>query len=197
MLRDKGLRPSWDERYRSGDHLDDGPVPLLVDAVKNLSPGRALDLACGAGRHAIYLDRLGWQVTAVDASAVAIEILRQRAPSLDARIADLEKREFEIEPNTYDLICNCYYLQRELFPQIRNGVRPGGIALAIIHTVDEAPDVKPMNTEYLLHPGELKSFFPRWTILHDYEGKPADAAHRRVVAEIVARKPYMPTQSIR
>src|SRR5438067_11196563 len=98
-----------------------------------MPPGRALDLACGAGRNALYLATLGWQVTAVDSSAVAISILRERAAglapgfSVDARVADLEAGGFTIAPASFDLILDFFYLQRDLFPHIREGLPPGGV----------------------------------------------------------------------
>jgi 2-polyprenyl-3-methyl-5-hydroxy-6-metoxy-1,4-benzoquinol methylase len=85
-----------------------------------LLPGRALDIASGPDRHAIWLAQRGWQVTAVDKSAVAIDMLRHRAVekgvSIDSRIADLENHEFLIASESYDLIVVCNYLQRDLFP---------------------------------------------------------------------------------
>src|SRR5436309_2322736 len=121
-------RLSWDERYRRGEHLGDSPAPLVVKAVEKLHPGRALDLACGVGRHALFLAERGWRVVAVDASRVAIEIVRKQARErgldVDGRVADLDKHEFEMQPRSFDLICDCYYLQRDLFPAIRDGVRP-------------------------------------------------------------------------
>ena len=182
--------PGWDKRYRSGEHTNDAPHPLVVEYAGKLAPGRALDLACGAGRHALYLAERGWQVTAVDSSQVAIEILRKRARgrglSLDARIADLERDEFVIEPDAYDLIVVTCYLQRDLFPAIRAAVRPGGLALAVIAMVDDDPDVKPMNPAFLLRPRELRAQFDGWSLLHDFEGKGGQG--KRAIAEVVARK---------
>jgi len=184
---------NWDERYRRGEHVKSEPIPLLRRVVNRLTPGRALDLACGAGRHAVFLAERGWQVTAVDASRVAIELTQARAlergVQVDARVADLERGEFVIEPEGYDLICVCYYLQRDLFPQIRAGVRPGGRLVAAIHMVDDSPGVKPMNPAFLLKPGELRAEFSGWEIEHDDEGRPADDSHQRLTAEIVARRP--------
>jgi SAM-dependent methyltransferase len=186
-------RLTWDDRYRSGEHRHDAPAPLVAQAIETLPPGRALDLACGAGRHALVLAERGWRVTAVDASRVAIDMVRERAREqrleIDARQADLEKHEFDIQPDAFDLICDCCYLQRDLFPVIRAGVRRGGIVIAIIHLVDPSPDVKPMNPEFLLRPGELRGFFAGWDILHDFEGKPLGGPHERSVSEIVARRP--------
>lgn len=182
----------WDERYSRGERIIKEPLPLLVSIIDKLKPGRALDLACGAGRHAILLAEQGWQVVAVDASRVGVELAeqtaRERHVTVDWRVADLERGEFEVQTGAYDLICVFYYLQRNLFPQIRAGVSTGGHAVAAIHMVDESPDIKPMNPDFLLAPGELRAEFRGWEILHDYEGAPREEGHRRRSAEIVAKK---------
>lgn len=184
---------SWEERYRSRERPDEDfatvPVPLVAETAKRLPPGRALDLACGTGRNALWLAWLGWTVTAVDGAPTAIEILRRRASlgglAVDARIADLERREFQIEPSAWDLICICYYLQRDLFESAKQGLAPGGVLIAIVHIA--APGEQP--THHRLGPGQLAPYFRGWEILHDYEGQPNDPAHQRPVAEIVARRP--------
>jgi tellurite methyltransferase len=186
----------WDERYRA--HPGNGtPTPLLSRIASTLVPGRALDLACGAGRNALWLASRGWQVTAVDGSRAAIEILRQRAAehslTIDARVADLEKHEYTIQPDSWDLIAMCYYLQRDLFDPAKFGVVPGGIVLAIVHIPE--PDDPAVNskepTPFRLAPGELTGYFPNFEILHRYEGPSGDPAHKRWVAEIAARRPAL------
>src|SRR5438270_7038818 len=125
----------WDERYRSGERpsedLDATPTPLLLETAKRLLPGRALDLACGTGRNALWLAEQGWSVTAVDGAPAAVEILRRRAAErgiqVDARIADLENGEYRIEPSSWDLIGICYYLQRNIFEPAKLGLAPGGV----------------------------------------------------------------------
>ncbi len=179
----------WAER-QSIQEPNEQPHPLVVEFAGKLNPGRALDVACGVGRHAIYLAERGWQMTAVDSSTVAIEILANRACELgiqiDARIADLEKSEFVIEPEAYDLIVNCHYLQRDLFPAIKSGVCIGGVVIAVIAMEDDDPQVKPMNPAFLLRPGELRAQFEGWELLHDVEAK--TGAGKRAMAEIVARR---------
>jgi len=216
--------PDWDERYRSGEHTTKELSPLLIKIIKELQPGRALDLACGVGRHAICLAEHGWRVTAVDSSRVGIEILQQRAREastrkrsarteagcpagqvrwdgraagsqtsclleIDARVADLEKGEFQIEPAAYDLICDFYYLQRDLFPTIRAGVKPGGTFVAAIHLNDGNPAAKPHNPAFLLDPGELKALFSDWEITYYHEGPSDEGGHHHDTAYLVARKP--------
>lgn len=186
----------WDERYSRGDYATLEPSPLLARAVELCGGGgRTLDLACGAGRHALLLAARGFGVTAVDASRAGVELLRERARKrgldVDARVADLERGEFHIEPGAYDLVCDFYYLQRDLFPALRAAVRPGGLFVASIHLVDEASHAAPMNPDFLLEPGELRAEFDGWEILHDHEtsGRDTDAGqHTRRSAELIARK---------
>jgi tellurite methyltransferase len=178
----------WNERYRSVV-ADESPTPLLVDTVRRLTPGRALDLAAGPGRNALWLARNGWRVTAVDGAEEAISILRERAKAgdlpVETQLADLERGEYRIEPGAWDLIAMCYYLQRDLFAPAKAGLKPDGILVAIVH-ITEAGE-QPTKTR--ARHGELRSFFQDWDLLHYYEGKPSDASHRRSVAEIVARRP--------
>jgi SAM-dependent methyltransferase len=185
--------PDWDQRYRSGEHTTKEPSPLLRTSIKNLKPGRALDIACGVGRHAIHLAEHGWQVTAVDSSRAGIEILQQRARearvTVEARVADLESGEFHIEPGTYDLICVFYYLQRDLFPPIRAGAKPGGTVVAAIHLNDGKQDAKPSNPAFLLEPGELKQLFADWQITYYREGESDEGGHHHDTAYLIARKP--------
>jgi 2-polyprenyl-3-methyl-5-hydroxy-6-metoxy-1,4-benzoquinol methylase len=71
---------SWNERYRRKGYVwTVEPNRFLVDAVEGLAPGRALDLAAGEGRNSVWLANLGWSVTAVDWSEVALDKGRQRA----------------------------------------------------------------------------------------------------------------------
>jgi tellurite methyltransferase len=178
----------WDERYRTED-FEAAPNPLLIETAKGLKPGKALDLACGTGRNALWLAEQGWSVTAVDGAPTAIESVRRRAADrglhVDAKIADLQSGEYRIEPSTWDLIAICYYLHRDLFEPAKRGLAPRGVLLAIVRITE--PGEEP--TYKRLKAGELESYFQGWEILHRYEGKPNDTAHQRSVAEIVARRP--------
>jgi tellurite methyltransferase len=181
----------WNKRYRQrerpAEDLDSAPTPLLVETAAAMAPGKALDLACGAGRNALWLAEHGWEVTAVDGADAAVEILRTRASErglkINAVVADLEKGEFEIEPSRWDLVAMCYYLQRNLFEPAKRGVAPGGILISIVHMTEPGEQDVP----HRLRPGQLEQYFTGWEILHRYEGKATDSAHRRAVAEIVAR----------
>jgi SAM-dependent methyltransferase len=175
---------NWDEHYAQAPEIDFTPVPLLIEAAELLPPGRALDLASGAGRNALYLAALGWSVVAVDASATAIRMLRERAAAsrlnVETQVADLESGAFRIEPGAYDLICDFFYLQRDLFSQIREGIRPGGVVVAEIHLRDDQPH------RFVLEPGELWAEFHGWKIL-SYSESPRPG-HGRPSARLIARR---------
>jgi len=179
----------WNLRYRAGEHLSDIPSPLVERFTADLVAGDALDLASGPGRNALYLAQRGWRVTAVDGSPIAIGILRARARdkqlTLESQIADLEREQFVVQPDSYDLICDCYYLQRDLIPSLQAGVRPGGVLIVIAHL---AGPEEAEGTATRVRPGELRGYFADWTVLHEYEGQPTESCHQHAVAELVVRK---------
>jgi tellurite methyltransferase len=172
---------NWDENFSQAE-LDFTPSPLVVEVAEMLGPGRALDLACGAGRNSLHLAALGWRIVAVDSSPNAIRILRERAAGLpiEIQLTDLEAGDFAIEPAGYDLICDILYLQLSLFPQIREGVRPGGVVAAEVLLADGRPH------RFALEPGELRKEFTDWKILYYSESPPL--GHTRATARIIARR---------
>lgn len=151
------------------------PRPFLEEIVKNLTPGRALDLACGDGRNSVWLAEHGWLVTAVD-KAPAVE-----HSGIKVLTTDLEQHEFEIGEKTWELIVMSYYLQRDLFPHILRGLTPGGVALVIVHMFEPGHET----SRFSLHPGELREHFRDQQVIAYREGKPAPGA--RAVAQIAVR----------
>lgn len=182
-------RRLWNERYARGETADKPPEPIVVSTAARLPPACALDLACGLGRNSLYLAALGWRVKAVDYSATALQMLRERMQSADLDIqlvhADLERGEYEIPPSSTDLILDCCYLQRDLFPIIRAGVRPGGYFVGVLPLAGDPS----MNPRYLVEPGELRGYFDDWEIEQYSEGRPGNDPARRMRAQIAARRP--------
>src|SRR5437868_7816876 len=106
----------WEEKYRSDDRKkEDAPTILIVEIAEKLAPGAAIDLACGAGRNALYLAERGWEVMAVDGSQRAIELVQMRAAApglhVNTMVADLTAPNFTMPPDAFDLILIAYYLQ--------------------------------------------------------------------------------------
>lgn len=94
--------------------------PNLTSVLQSLAPGKALDLAAGGGRHSEWLRDRRWTVTAVDQTAPEVE-------NVNCIQADLEKHEYRIVPNSWDLIVCWLYWQPDLLPEIAAGVRTGGV----------------------------------------------------------------------
>jgi SAM-dependent methyltransferase len=180
----------WNQRYRSGEQVFENPAPLVIEFAHALAPGRALDLAAGAGRNSLYLAGRGWSATAVDGSSAGIDLLtaraRERNLAIEAKIADLEAGEFEVAPRSFNLVLSCYFLQRSLIPMMKSALVPGGLLIMIVHVTDAD---QPKGTPTRAYPGELQTFFEDWRILHYREGEPGESAHRHAVAELVAEKP--------
>jgi SAM-dependent methyltransferase len=105
-----------------------------------MAPGRALDLACGEGRHAVWLAELGWSVRAVDFSEVGIDKGRRLAEAngveVDWTVADLN--DYEPEPESADLVV-VFYLQlpsderRGVVRKAARAIAPGGTFLVVGH----------------------------------------------------------------
>ena len=134
-------RRSWDERHAASHPIEAShPDPLLVREAERLAPGRAIDIACGDGRNAVWLAERGWRVTGVDFSAVALHRARQRAERAGVEIDWRQHDVVEWTPaeSAFDLV-SLIYLQ--LPPEERTGVlaraaralAPGGRVVVVGH----------------------------------------------------------------
>ena len=164
------------------------PAQFLVDNIALLPKGRVLDVAMGAGQNAIYLAKMGFEVEAVDISpeavSSALELARNSLVNLRAKVADLE-RNYNIEKGAYDVIICFNYLQRSLIPQIKDGLRKGGMVVYETFIVDQAQFGKPKNPDYLLRHNELLNMFRDFRCLRYREGI---VEGRKAIASIIAEK---------
>ncbi|MDZ4247272.1 MAG: class I SAM-dependent methyltransferase, partial [Dehalococcoidia bacterium] len=127
-----------------------------------MPPGRILDIAMGRGRDALYLAKKGFSVEGVDISAEAVgeaveRSLRAGFP-IKGTVADLEKG-YPIQPETYEVIICFHYLQRSLFPEIKSGLKKGGVVVYETFTLEQRRFGKPRNPDFLLRKGELREVF--------------------------------------
>ena len=166
---------------------NDKPSDFLVENVHLLPRGRVLDIAMGSGRNAVYLAGLGFEVEGVDISSGAVNEALAAAERAGARIraqtADLEKG-YRIEPGAWDVIICFNYLQRSLMPQIREGLRYGGIVVYETFIADQAHFGKPRSPDHLLLHNELLDIFRDFRCLRYREGIfPGPRAAAGIVAE--------------
>jgi SAM-dependent methyltransferase len=169
----------------------DTPAAWLIDN-RRLLPrtGMALDLACGRGRHALWLAAQGFRVSAIDRDAEALGHLAEEARSrglsaIVTAVGDLERGDRVVPADTFDVIVAVHYLHRPLFPQLIDALRPGGVLVYETFTTAQAARGKPTNPDFLLRPGELLQLIRPLSVLASREGE----FEGRDVASVVARKP--------
>ena len=163
------------------------PAQFLVDNVEILPKGRVLDVAMGFGRNAIYLARLGFKVEGVDISSEAVNTALISAGktgiTIKAQVVDLE--DYTIEKDAYEVIICFNYLQRSLIPQIKDGLRKGGMIVYETFIIDQAPLGKPKNPDYLLKHNELLDMFRDFRCMRYREGV---LPGPKAIASIIAQK---------
>jgi SAM-dependent methyltransferase len=162
------------------------PAAWLVDNLDVIPRGGVvLDVACGSGRHALFLAERGWRVHAMDRDAGALGQIGQvgQVGRITTDCIDLESGHPTLGEGLYDAVIVFNYLHRPLMPAIVNAVRPGGgVLIYETFTVGQAERGRPRNPDFLLGNGELPALVAPLRVLRaregDYEG--------RLVASIVA-----------
>lgn len=156
----------WDALYSERQAIWSGqPNAQLVAEVSDLSPGSVLDVGCGEGADAVWLARRGWDVTAVDISAVAIERATQQAAEARVQVA-FELRDLLASPpprKTYDLVTAQFFQLAEpkrssFIRGLGDAVRPGGRMLVVGHLPTPAMDHSRFDRFFT--PEEITALFP-------------------------------------
>jgi len=186
-------KASWNKKYSEGSHTSLEPDPFLVAAYEEFlsaaSPGLALDVAGGVGRHAIWLAQRGWRVKLVDISETGVKQAEENAkqtgtaPSIATEVRDLNSEQ-DIGREQYDLIVVFFFLQRQLFPALSAAIKPGGHLIYKTYTTEQQRFAGgPSHPMFLLKTNELLHAFPSLCVLHYHE-----TISQKGVAELVARK---------
>jgi len=183
----------WDERY-SSKHGHEGPSPFLLQVFEShawrIQPGRALDIATGKGRNALFLAERGFSVEAVDISEVALQegrkVAEERGLAVAFRQADLDKTG--LPDAAYDLILNFNFLQRSLIPKMKKALKLGGHIVFETYLIDQRVLGHPRNPAYLLGHNELLELFRDLRVLYYREGKFAEGGKEVYRAGIFGQK---------
>jgi tellurite methyltransferase len=181
-------RRHWDARYRES-YFPRSSSALLESWLDRLPPGRALDVACGAGRNAILLAERGWRVLGVDISPVGLRLAREesRRRGLDLDLVAIDLDSWTLPDHHFDLVCVFRFLQRHLCPRLVAALRPGGTLIYETFTIEQRRySGGPRTDEFLLQPGELPSLFPDLEHLEYNEGIVEEDGRPRALASLVA-----------
>lgn len=186
-------KASWNKKYSERSHSSLEPDPFLVGAhdefLLGTTPGLALDVAGGVGRHSIWLAQRGWRVKLLDISEVGIKQAQENAQrtgmksSISTEIHDLNTMR-DLGREQYDLVVVFFFLQRELFPALAAALKPGGLLIYKTYTTEQKNfPGGPSHPMFLLEPNELLHAFRSMRVLHYHE-----TIQEKGVAELVVRK---------
>ncbi len=183
-------RQKWDQKYADPAQAPRDPSVVLVNLEAYLPrSGRALELAGGAGRNAIWLARRGMDVTVWDISAVGLALACERAAAagvtLHTEIVDLAEPSFQPR-GEFALVLSVCYVNRSLLSAAHQLLAPGGMLIVIQPTHKNLEQHSKPPRDYLLADGELPTLVQNLKIIHSEEGWLADGRHDAVV---VAMKP--------
>jgi len=180
-------RHQWDERYATDELIWRAePNRFLADEVRDLEPGRALDLASGEGRNAVWLAEAGWDVVAVDFSAVGLAKARRLAAerAVDVEWIEADVVEWSPPAGSFDLVVIMYLHlpaaeRRRVLDGAARALVPGGVLLAVGHDSSNLTEGTggPQDPTILYSPDDLAADVPGLRV------ERADRVHRPVATE--------------
>jgi SAM-dependent methyltransferase len=175
----------WDDMYRSQDQIFSGnPNHVLVSEIADLPPGQALDVGCGEGADALWLARRGWQVTAVDISATALQRAAAAATDIQGRVAWI-RADLTVTPPTparFDLVSLHYFpLRRQpghtALYRLLDAVAPGGTLLFTTHARADLTPAENFDPTDYYQPDDIAQLLdPTWNVLTNETRPRATAA---------------------
>lgn len=185
--------PDWDLHYSDREVADQTVASVLTDNSHLLpATGTALDYACGLAANGRWLVQQGLQVTAWDASVVAVDKVNHYCQShqinLQAEVHDLE--EMPLPEAEVDVLVVSFFLHRPTLKQLIQLVKPGGLLFYQTFCGEQRNGRGPGNANFRLKPGELLDVFDHQQVLYyreDGDYGPADQGLRDQAMIVVAR----------
>lgn len=181
-------RRRWDLFYNTRNYVfGKEPSSFLKENIGFFPKGKALDLAMGEGRNAVFMAKKGFFVDGVDISEVALKkaklLARDSNVTVNAINADLN--HYQIRPETYDVILNIDYLQRSLIPEIKKGLKKGGLVIFENYTVEQLGNAQgqQIRRDLLLERGELRNHFKEFEIVVYRESNDGKSAKASLIAK--------------
>ena len=191
----KADQKRWEKRFgRKEFALGKEPNPFLKKHIHLLPKGRALDVATGEGRNAVFLAQNGFEVDAVDISEKGLKkarkLAREKEVKINTFLVDLDR--YQIEKERYDLIANFYFLKRRLIPRIKKGLKKGGKVIFETYLLEHRTlgTGGPKQAKYFLKSNEPLRLFRNFRILFYREGIFKEGGRRKAVASLIAEKTY-------
>ena len=189
----KSDQKRWDERFGKKEFALGKEANVFLKRHLSLLPrGKALDIATGEGRNAVFLARHGFDVDAVDISEMGLKKVRKLAKEVGVKIhtlhADLDT--YKIGEGQYDLITDFYFLNRSLIPSIKKGIKKGGWVVFETYILEHRSLATggPKQLKYFLKSNELLRLFNKFRILRYREGIFRERGRKKAIASLIAEK---------
>ncbi len=148
---------------------------------------RILDLACGQGRHAMWLSSLKMDVLALDKDKLALEEIQKMG--INTLCADLENAPWPLKGERFDAVLVTNYLWRALWPELLESVKEGGFVIYETFCEGHQAYGRPTRADFLLQSGELLRVFKDFKVLGFEEGLLSEPT--RYAQRIIAQKPTL------
>ena len=183
-------RDKWDQRYVEDSYQKGNPVTLLENWINKIPAGKALDIACGAGRNAIFMAQAGFEVDAIDISREGLNKARKNAGDDLLKIRWIEHdfdQAYDFDTD-YDLIIVLWYVNLNLITQLCDCLAPGGYLLCEEHLLSDVSVIGPTSSQFRVAPGQLREAVSSLTILmYDESVETNDSGEQVASARVVAR----------
>ena len=184
-------REKWDRRYAEDSQRKHNPVNLLHDWLPRLRVGKALDIACGTGRNAIFLAEAGFSVDAIDISPVGLRNARHEAERRGVRVNWIEHdldEPYDFDRD-YDLIVVLWFVRLDLLGELCACLAPGGFLVSAQHLVADGDCAGPENPRFRVAAGALHEAVSDLEVLFYEEGPGVNSDGEPMAsARVVARR---------
>ncbi|NNE62613.1 MAG: methyltransferase domain-containing protein [Gammaproteobacteria bacterium] len=184
-------RKKWNKRYAEDSYRKGNPVTLLENWIAHIPVGKAVDIACGAGRNALFMAQSGFEVDAIDISSEGLKKAHQNAVSRGLHINWIEHdldQPYNFE-NDYQLVVIMWYVNLTLISRLCNCLAPGGYLLCEEHLVSDCNVAGPGSSSFRVEPGQLREAVSGLNIVFYQESIEAnDEGEQIASARVVARR---------
>ncbi len=156
-------KDKWNKKFQNKPQLliPREPSKILSNFVTRVNSKKALDLACGSGRHSIFMASMGYNVDAVDISSIAIDSLKKQKDNYNINCIESDLDRYNLKENYYDFIIMTNYINRELISKSLVSLRVDGYFFIETYMKSDFNEKKDSNDDNLLKQDELKTFFDR------------------------------------
>lgn len=148
----------WNQRYLEDSYRKNNPVSLVRDWLQKMPSGKALDVACGAGRNSLFLAAAGYRVDAIDISPEGLKKARQSATEQGLEVNWIEHdfdRPYSFDTD-YDVILVMWYVNLGLLRRLGDCLAPGGVILCEEHLITDEDVIGPSSNDFRVAPGALR-----------------------------------------